>query len=513
MKTSRLLYLDTHQVTAYRWRSGELTGEGIFAADDAGRQQFADYLRRGARGVYTLLANVSEEGFHVETLPFLRGADRQAVIERKLGQLYFNAALTTSLSLGYEKSRRKDERILLTALTNKDLFSPWLEAIAKQHIRLSGIYSLPLLAPALLRRLGIEGEPCLLLSVQDQSVRQSYFEKGELHFSRLTPLHNSSISGIAQSFSAEAQKLQQYLASQRMIGRQQSITAYLLAHANARKAIEQCCSDTTTIRYAVLDIDDCASRTGLKNAPPDSHCEPLFLNLLAVAPPRTQFADDSTRHDHHLGQIRSALHALGAAALLGCLLFSGKLLFEAYTVGAQTQVLKDEAAGDRQRYQEIVKTFPKIPTDTETLRHVIDRYVALEQRSTSPEGLYREISQTLQSAPAAEIESIDWQLGGADPGVTSDAGPAVAAGKIAGDSETAIMRGVLKLGAKASARQVLAAFNDLLDALNAKPGLQVGVLQRPFDIESAKSLRGSDTTIADSSPRSFAVQITRKLTP
>ena len=46
MKTSRLLYLDAHQVTAYRWRSGELTGEGIFAADDAGRQQFADYLRR-----------------------------------------------------------------------------------------------------------------------------------------------------------------------------------------------------------------------------------------------------------------------------------------------------------------------------------------------------------------------------------------------------------------------------------------------------------------------------------
>lgn len=50
--------------------------------------------------------------------------------------------------------------------------------------------------------------------MQDQSIRQSYFEKGELHFSRLTPLQNSSISGIAQTFSAEAVKLQQYLSSQ-----------------------------------------------------------------------------------------------------------------------------------------------------------------------------------------------------------------------------------------------------------------------------------------------------------
>lgn len=514
MKTSRLLYLNAHQMTAYRWRSGELTSEGVFDADDDGRQRFADYLRHDSRGVFALLTNVSEEGFHVETIPFLRGADRQAVIERKLGQLYFNAALTASLSLGYAKSRRKDERVLLAALTNKEFLSPWLEAIANQRVPLSGIYSLPLLAPALLRRLAIDGEPCLLLSVQDQSVRQSYFEKGELHFSRLTPLQNSSISGIAQTFSAEAQKLQQYLASQRMIGRQQSITAYLLAHANAHKAIEQCCTDTATIRYAILDIAGCASRTGLKNAPPDSHCEPLFLNLLATAPSRPQFADDNARHDYHLGQIRSALYGLSAAVLLGCLLFSGKLLFETHAVDAQAQAqaLRNEAARDRQRYQEIVKTFPKIPTDTETLRRVIDRYVALEQQSTSPEGLYREISRALQSAPAAEIESIDWQIGAAEPGAAHGGGP-VAAGKIAGDDEAAIVRGVLKLGGKASARQVLAAFNDLLGALNANPGLQVSVLQRPFDIESAKSLRGSDTTIEDSSPRSFAVQITRRLTP
>ena len=507
IKNSRLLYLCAQQLTAYRWRSGELTRDGVFAASAEGRQQFADYLAQHPRGVFAILANVAEEGFQIETIPFLRGSDRQAIIKRKLGQLFFNAALTTSLSLGYEKTQRKDERVMLAALTSKDFFAPWLEAIASAHVALSGIYSLPLLAPALLRKLGIDGDQCLLLTVQDQSIRQSYFEKGELFFSRLTPLQNSSIAGIAQTFSTEAQKLQQYLASQRMIARHQSITVYLLAHANAFKAIEQSCTDTATIHYHLIDIEDCASKTGLRIAPTSTHSEQLFLNVLASAPPRLQFADDAQLHDHHLRQIRSALHSLGAAVLVACLLFSGKLLFDTHSVSQQTEALRSEAGQARARYGEIVRTFPPIPTDHETLRRVIDRYLALEKKSATPDGLYREISRALNDAPAVELDSIDWQVGGSDAG----RGAGQAAASVAADSEAAIVRGTLKLGANASARQMLGAFNVLLESLKANPKLQVTVLQRPFDIESAKSLKGDEITVEDDKPRSFSLQVNRKI--
>ena len=511
MKNSRLLYLSAHQLTACRWQSGELISEGVFATSAEGQQQFVDYLAQYPRSVFAILANVAEEGFQIETIPFLRGTDRQAIIKRKLGQLFFNAALTTSLSLGYEKTKRKDERVLLAALTNKEFFAPWLEAIANAGVALSGIYSLPLLAPSLLRKLGIEGDQCLLLTVQDQSIRQNYFEKGELIFSRLTPLQNSSIAGIAQTFSAEAQKLQQYLVSQRMVARHQSITVHLLAHASAFKAIEQSCIDTAMIHYNVIDIKDCAKKTGLRSAPPDTHGEQIFLNLLVSAPPRIQFADDTQRHDYHLRQTRSALRGLGAVTLVGCLLFSGKLLFDTYSVGQQSETLRSEAGLARARYAEIVKTFPPIPTDNETLRRVIDRYLLLEKQSTTPVGLYREISRALHDAPAVEVNGIDWQVGA---GVAGDAGRNTAAASVANvanDSEAAIVRGTLKLGANASARQMLGAFNLLLESLKANPKLQVTVLQRPFDIESAKSLKGNDITVEDNKPRSFALQVTRKL--
>ena len=518
MKTSRLLYLCAHQMTAYRWQSGELASEGDFSPDEAGWQQFADYLRGNAQRVFALVANVAEEAFHVDTLPFLRGADRRALIERKLGQLYFNNALTATLSLGYEKNRRKDERVLLAALTNRDLLAPWLTAISAQHVALSGVYSLPLLAPALLQRLAIDDEPCLLLSIQDQSIRQSYFEKGELHFSRLAPLTNSSISGIAQAFASEAQKLQQYLVSQRLLGRQQQISAFLLAHASARPAIEHSCVDSATIRYEPIDINACAQRIGLRTTLADSHCEPLFLHLLAGGTARTQFAGDTLRHDYHLGRIRSALYGVGAATLLCGLTAAGVMSLRANGVGQQTQQLNEEAATDRQRYQQMVATFPAIATDTDTLRRVVDRYAALAPLESGPEALYREISRALNDARNVRVERIDWQLGDtadeASDGGSLPAKRAVAAGDTAANErDVAIVRATLEMDGSAGVRQVLVAFDAFVNALKANGALQVDIVQRPYDVESGKSLKGGQRDaggVESVAPRSFAVRIARR---
>jgi hypothetical protein len=277
------------------------------------------------------------------------------------------------------------------------------------------------------------------------------------------------------------------------------------------KAIQGSCNDTPTIRFNFLDIEDCARRTGLKTAPSDAHSENLFLHLLRNDPPRIQFANDDQRHSYHLGQIRSALHVVGALALAGCLLYSGKLLYETHEVTQESQALRAESTMARQRYADIVKTFPPIPTNTETLRQVIDRYVEIDRKTASPIGLYRELSRALQAAPAAELDALEWRVGGIDAAAGQPTNSTYAATAVPDDSETLIVRGTLKTGASTNARQTLAAFNRLIDALKANTKLQVVVLQSPFDIESGKSLKGSDTGEDDNQPRAFSLQIVRKL--
>ena len=135
MRSQQLLYLSAYQLVAYRWQAGTLSHTAAFADSEEGYRQFADYLRQHARERFALLVNIAEEGFHVETIPFLRGADREAVIRRKLGQIFFNAPLTASQSLGHEKNKRKDERLLLAALTGSEHLAPWLKIIVVRKLR------------------------------------------------------------------------------------------------------------------------------------------------------------------------------------------------------------------------------------------------------------------------------------------------------------------------------------------------------------------------------------------
>ena len=509
MKPQCLLYLSAHQMAAYRWRAGSLTTEGSFDLTAEGVSEFSAYLLRNRKRCFALLANVAEEGFQTETIPFLRGKDRREVIARKLGQVFFNAPLTAAVSLGYEKSQRKNERVLLASLSNYAFLAPWLTAIAENGVALAGMYSLPSLAPTLLRQLRRTDTTCLLLTVQDQSIRQSFIRDGQLLFSRITPLSDSSIVGLAQAFATEAVKLQQYLTSQRLLARGQQVTAFILAHATCRAALQETCADSPMLRFEMLDLAECAQATHFSFSGTESASERLFLNLLVTAPPALQFADDDLRHPYHLALLRSALLWSGTLILGGCLAYAGFRYYETRSVRQETVVLQANTSVAKQRYQAIVGTLPSIAADGVTLRRLITFYGDLQKNSATPAGLYREISRALDAVPSADLESIVWQVGG-DAGLNSrlKPSPLVPAG-----CEAAIVSGTINLPSNTTPRQLLQSFDRLVAALRANPKLEVSVLKRPFEIESGKSFSGGDDTISDPAQRAFALQVMRKITP
>lgn len=495
MRPRRLLYLDAHALSACSWESGTLLAEGRFANAPDGLSEFGAYLERHPKSVFYLLANVSGEGFQLETIPFLRGADRKAVVDRKLGQLFHGTALATAVSLGHQQTRRKDERILFVALTNQSCFTPWLAVVKQKQAILGGIHSLPLLSAPLLRRLKLPSERCLLLSVQDRSIRQSYFEQGELHFSRLTQLHDSSLSGIARAFATEAGKTYQYLASQRGIERSPAMPVYILAHPLALPALNDACSDSEALNFQAIDLESAARQLGLLTTLSDSRAEMLFMHLLASSTPKSQFADDDLRHAYRLWQLRSGLLGAGALVLIGCLLFAGKEFHETYRLDTQAEQTRREAAAAQQRYRDIAGAFPPLPTDHETLRRAVTRFVAIERQSGSPTSLYQEISRALQATPQIDIDDIEWSF-------AADQNPAA-------PRESARVKGRLHAGGN-HPRQLLNAFKLFVDGLKANPELAIKITQPPFGGESKTAFTAGDAGGDDDAPRQFAIQVERK---
>lgn len=500
MSARRLLYLNTHRLTAYVWRQGSLHVESAFDNNDEGLRAFTDYLQRQHSGPLALLANIAEEGHVLETIPFLQGRDRQALISRKIGQHFMGSPLATAFSLGYEKTRRKNEKLLLSALTNPAHFTPWLERIGEAEAPLAGIYTVAQLGGPLLQKLGGDSKRCLLLTMQDHSIRESYLANGRTLFSRMAPLNDSSIAGIASAFAAEASKLQQYLIGQRLIGRDERLPVHIFAYPPAIPAIDKACPDHGNLSFTIIDSHFAAARLGLKTLPEDNRCDLLYLQLLATAPPRQQFANEAHRHDYRIDQLRQGVLAVGLIALLGGLLFTAREHYTAYTLRQETRALLASESELEARYREITATFPQLGIDNEALRRLTKRHAELGRQQRQPELALVRLSQAVDQMPAIALDSIEWRIGREAPGDPL---------AIDGDDEVTVVRGRIQLAANASVRQVLESFGHFVDRLRLDPEQAVRVLQQPFDMASGRALRGGDGEGDGGEARPFVVEITR----
>ena len=110
MADKRLLYFSATRAVLYRWAHGRLAVESSFANNEDGAQAFAAHFRGTPAGLFYVLVDIVEEDFHQETIPFVRGADRRTLVGRKLAQRYRDTSLSLALSLGFEKTQRRDER-------------------------------------------------------------------------------------------------------------------------------------------------------------------------------------------------------------------------------------------------------------------------------------------------------------------------------------------------------------------------------------------------------------------
>ena len=114
MPLRRILYFTAEGQYLYRSARGAIELEARFPPDESGVGAFADYLRGHRGGLFSLLVDLTGEDFHEDQIPLLRGADREAVLARRIAQRYRDTRLAATLSLGtVAAGERKNERLLL----------------------------------------------------------------------------------------------------------------------------------------------------------------------------------------------------------------------------------------------------------------------------------------------------------------------------------------------------------------------------------------------------------------
>lgn len=511
MASRHLLFLDASGLAAYRWQLAGPMEDARFPATEAGWEAFGDYLRHHANGLFSLLADVAEEGFQLEDIPHVQGGDRREIIKRKLGQHFYGSPLALAISRGRLKEGRRDERLLLAGLTGYAIFQPWLQALRQAESRLVGIFSLPQIIAELMAK-SAGDDSLLVMSISRAGVRQTFLDHGQLRFSRLSPVATTNGAEVATTCATETTKIFQYLAGQRLIARDAPLRTLVLAHPAHFADLRAACQNNRERQVELVDLLALAKQYGLTTPLRDSNGETLFLHVLARRQPRQQFAADEDRHFYRIWQLRSAIVASAVAVLAGCMLFTGGQLYVLNDLSTNNQAVRSEIDVGKQRYANLRQDVPSMPLAIDQLRALTDRAESLARRSTGPEPMMQHISRALEQAPRVELSQLDWRVANSaeddSPGhAKPEASPAPAAHP--DGYAIVVLQGQLPLAMISDHRSQLMTVNAFATALTNQD-VAVQIITLPFETESSKSIRSSDSTTPIDPPK-FTLRLVRKL--
>lgn len=473
MATRRVLLLDADGLTAYRCHAGSVHDEGRFAVGDAAT--FADYLKRYPDCVYSLLADVADESFHLEHIPHVAGRNRRALIARKLDRHCYGAPLAAALPQGRLADGRRDERMLFAALTRPQDIEPWLQLLTQARAALAGVYAMPQvvasLAPGRAGRL-------LLMTLTRSGLRQTLIEDGRLRFSRLTALANDEIEETAAACAHEAATMHRYLCGQRLVERGTPLSALVLAHPAQVERFRAHCRDTDELRFEYVDLAAAVRHFGLATTLPDSRGDALFVHRLNTDRPHQQFAPAALRHSFRLRQICRTADATGLTALVAALLFAAVQVPGALRTREHTEQLRARNAVDERSWRDMQQALPPGTPPADQLRELVARYEQILRTSPGPTPLFGRLSAAMDDFPQIELRRLDWRV---------DQGFEHAAETFA----IVDVHGTLPPGT--DRRNQLAIVGRFAARLRAEPALRASVQKLPVEMDSSQSIRSADS--------------------
>ena len=521
MASPRLLYCTLSEHFLFRWSRGTLELEAQFPADAEGLAAFRELLLKRKRALFYLLADLSGEDFHEEQIPYLRGRDRQAVIQRRIAQRYRDTRLATALSLGVVSGERRNERMLLASFTNSQQISPWVDAIADAGIKLAGVYSAPLLAPALAARLGGRGGSCLVVTVNRAGLRQSFLEDGKLRFSRLERIASMDAVALAMLIRTETVRLAQYLQTMRALPREgPPIQAIVVAPRGMLDEFERTLVSDTRLAFKCAEFEQALRAAGVKRAPADSGGEQLYLQLAVTRPPKEQFARREDRRGYFLWRLQHAIVALGVAGFAACALYAGALWLDLANLRELTEIQRRDAALATREYERITAAFPSTQTSTGNLRATVVEFLAIASRTSSPEASLKYLARVLDRFPQITLEQVVWRIERAGEGSAAKPAPAApatppgapAAGPPAGEAAQVLeISGRVNAIQRSDYRAITTEVQRFADALLADPAYRIVRTQLPFDMSPEGTLTGTSGQSDQGDAPRFSIALARKV--
>jgi hypothetical protein len=361
------------------------------------------------------VVDLIQEEFRIETVPHAMWLDRRQLLNRKRAQLFRTTPYHQAQVQGREKSGRKDDRVLFSALTSSESLSPWLDRILAQKAPLAGITSVPLLSESQAAR-HLPGDHPQLLLVSHQShsgLRQNYLRNGRLQFSRLTDYVPAPAPGqtdlLPGTMIEECLRTRQYLERQRFISPQEALEILVLAEPGEYGRLRQIAAESPLLRFGVHDLASTAAGLGIR-AEPDLGV--ASLSLVQARPAGglpNHYAPEILLRYQRISQFRHALVA-GCTMLVLASFYAAFILVADGILDLNNHQLQVQATRRWQaKYEEQRLNLPTVPIPVESLKKAVQAMDTLSH-IPSPILMMSQVSRALDACPEIQPRRFSWSV-------------------------------------------------------------------------------------------------------
>jgi hypothetical protein len=503
----RAMFVSAHKLAVYHWHRGDLGSSYLFDANNDGREYFERYLRETPKIPVYFLVDVFEEEFKLDTVPHVFGSDRDAIILRKKARLFRETPYYYSKIQGREQEGRKDDHILLSAITNPNIIKPWMEILEKYQVPLVGIYSIPLLTNSLSKLLQGTSENKLIVSIQSISgLRQTFIQNNQLQVSRLVQLPRYGTESYGPHIKEEVEKIKRYLNNVRMIPsnipRGDSLNTYFIMNNEVIQELKNEYKNTSSIGMHYLDINEMLSRSGSARHVTTPFSDQLFVHHILKQKPADNYAQSREKRFNMMRNIRTSLLACSALLLAASLFWSGITFMRGLDLRESTLSAQRSSEFYEDRYQLAREGLPETPVEAADLKIAVELVDILESYKTTPYEMIRLISFAMNQFPAVKMERFQW-LAGPDPNVrmTSSRNERNTrainyTNTTSGSSnynyyQIAVLEGEL-MPFDGNYRRAISLINEYADTLRNQANVyDISIISLPLDISSEASMQGN----------------------
>ena len=486
----RIFYIACNELVVYLCKKGVVEEGKRFFNTDNGLELFEQYLLKEADIVSYVLLDVIEEEYRYETIPHISRRDRQSMLQRKIGQAFRGTRWRDGLFQGREKGGRRDDKVMLSAITNPEVLNHWIRVIKKNRIPLEGVYSVAMMGQILLKRLKLKSRNALLLTQQRGSLlRQTFLNGYFLKLSRLTNLPIFNIDEYSNLLSKEIDKQLRYLNRIGVLPYGQSIDIYVVTQEGMMDQFTAGHMESSLVNYHLLDMGSISLSIGMKNDLVAGMCEPLYVHLLTLERPVMNYASFYDRRYFFMKRAKSWLIYTGAFLASVSLLWSVNNILNANTIYKNTLLSQTKTAQIIERYQKQVETMPELPLRPSDMRLAVEINTQLGKHNNRPKRGLLVVSESLSVYNDVQIDDIVWQAkiretNNQNSDEYNETIPKVFQGMI--------LKGHLS-PFSGRYKKAFQRINSFIRSLQINPNVvSVEILAMPLNVDSASSMKGEE---------------------